>query len=64
MRYPNTSNSSTSSLGIPVDYDFNKLRKEVMKLRHHNQELERRSFVRDVQLETLQYVFPLSSNSC
>jgi hypothetical protein len=61
MRYPN---SSTSSLGLTVDYDVTELRKEVLKLRHHNQELEKHNFVRDVQLDTLQYVFFLSSNSC
>ena len=63
MRYPSMANSSTSSLGLTVDNDVIELRKEVLKLRHQNQELEKHSFVRDVQLDTLQYVFPLSSNS-
>jgi hypothetical protein len=64
MRYPSMANSSTSSFGLTGDHDVMELRKEVMKLRRHNQELEKRSFVRDVQLETLQYVFPPFSNSC
>jgi hypothetical protein len=56
-------NSSSSSLGITVDSDVTELRREVLKLRRHNQELEKHRFVRDVQLDTLQYVFPLSRNS-
>ena len=63
MRYPSMANSSTSSLGLTVDNDVIELRKEVLKLHRQNQELEKHSFVRDVQLDMLQYVFPLSSNS-
>jgi hypothetical protein len=54
MVYSSMANSTTSSLGPSVDYDVIELRKEVIKLRRHNQELEKHSFVRDVQLDTLQ----------
>jgi hypothetical protein len=63
MRYPSTANSSTSSLGLTEDHNLHELRREVMKLRRCNQELEKHKFFRDVQLDTLQYVSPSSSDS-
>ena len=60
MRYPsvaNAVNSRASSLGLTADHDINELRREVSKLRRQKEELEKHNLVRDVQLNTLQYVF-------
>lgn len=55
----NAVNSRASSLGLTADHDINELRREITKLRCQKEELEKRNLVRDVQLNTLQYVFLL-----
>lgn len=73
MQYPSvvnierSVNSHPSSLGLTADHGINDLRREIAHLCRQKQELEKKIFVRDVQLSTLQYVFlelPPFSNSC